>query len=141
MKNQSSEESSIVLHLPSPSVLKETARRIAVLDAVIMQEWEYRYYSFNSRWSQGEEMGSMRDGSGNEFYILFSEKGCGIKVIDKEISNTRYILKDTEKLQGREGEFLDYFLSEPAFDPDYISFVFWNIGGEWKNSVPVRLNF
>ncbi|HNF13170.1 MAG TPA: hypothetical protein PK453_05830 [Leptospiraceae bacterium] len=94
-------------------VLKGTARRIAVM----MQEWEYRYYSSNSRWSQGEEISSKRDGSGNEFYILFREKSCCVKVIDKEISNTRHILKETEKLQGREREVLDYFLTKPAFEP------------------------
>lgn len=129
----SSEKNSIVSILPNPSVLKETAKRIALLDSVLMQEWEYRYYSFNSQWSEGEEMSSMRDGSGNEFYILFRNSECCIKIIDKEINSTKGILNETRKLQDRELAFIDYFLSEPAFDPEYISFLFWNIDGKWKH--------
>ncbi len=132
-QGMSSEKNSIISFLPNPSVLKDTAKRIALLDAVLMQEWEYRYYSFNSRWNEGEEMSSMRDGSGNEFYILFRNTECCIKIIDKEINNTKDILKETGKIQGRGNAFIDCFLSEPAFDPEYISFLFWNIDGRWKH--------
>lgn len=124
-------EKSSSIVLPDTEILKETARRAALLDAVLMQEWEFRYYSFNSQWSQGEEMGSMRDGSGNEFYILFRGKSCCIKLIDKEMDNTEDILNAAVNLSGADRDVLDDFLSEPAFDPEFISFLVWNVDGKW----------
>jgi hypothetical protein len=50
-----------------------------MLDAILEPEWEYRYYSFNSRWSPGEMMASMRDGSGDGYFILFDKHGAAIK--------------------------------------------------------------
>ena len=36
-------------------------KHLALLDAIIEPEWEYRYYSYNSHWSESEEMASLRD--------------------------------------------------------------------------------
>jgi len=44
---------------------------LATLDAIYSPEWEYRYYSYDSNWGEGEEMGSIRNGSGDTF-LLFS---------------------------------------------------------------------
>jgi len=48
---------------------------MAMLDAILMPEWEYRYYSFNAQRGEGEMMGSMRDGAGDEFFALFNGHG------------------------------------------------------------------
>jgi hypothetical protein len=46
-----------------------------MLDAIMSPEWEWRYYSFDSRWGPGEEMASMRNGSGDAYSIVFSSAG------------------------------------------------------------------
>jgi hypothetical protein len=32
------------------------SKALAMLDAILSPEWEYRYYSFNSKWGPGEMM-------------------------------------------------------------------------------------
>lgn len=64
--------------LPSKNSLQNICKAISVLDAIICQEWEYRYYSYNSKWGEGEEFFEMRDGSGDLMNILFLEKNCVI---------------------------------------------------------------
>ena len=44
--------------LPDVTRLKQLLRSMAMLDAILMPEWEYRYYSFNAQWGEGETMGS-----------------------------------------------------------------------------------
>ncbi|MGW2899118.1 hypothetical protein ACWDAO_32160 [Streptomyces sp. NPDC001212] len=55
-----------------------------MLDAVLSPEWEWRYYSFDSGWSPGEEMASMRDGAGNDYAIVFSAAGVYAQACDHE---------------------------------------------------------
>jgi len=76
--------------LPDVDGLRALLQSLAMLDAILSPEWEYRYYSFNSRWSEGEQMGSMRDGCGNEFFALFNEAGCFFKGFDHEATISPY---------------------------------------------------
>lgn len=46
---------------------------------IMSPEWDYRYYSFDSQWNEGETMGSMRNGCGDSFHILFNSSGSFIK--------------------------------------------------------------
>ncbi|WP_409417506.1 hypothetical protein [Flavobacterium sp. PS2] len=64
--------------LPNKNSLQNICKAISVLDAIICQEWEYRYYSYNSKWGEGEEFFEMRDGSGDLMNILFLENHCVI---------------------------------------------------------------
>ena len=48
--------------LPDPPSLKQLTKSLAMLDALIQREWEYRYYSFDSKWADYGEMASMRKG-------------------------------------------------------------------------------
>ncbi|MEU6341967.1 hypothetical protein ABZ883_13620 [Streptomyces sp. NPDC046977] len=70
----------IARRLPGIPVLRDHCRALAMLDAILSPEWAGRYHSYDSRWSGTEEMASMRDGSGNEYAIVFSPAGayvCG----------------------------------------------------------------
>jgi len=64
--------------LPDRNSLKTICKAISVLDAIISQEWQYRYYSYNAKWDTTEECLQMRNGSGDEMHILFREDGCAI---------------------------------------------------------------
>jgi hypothetical protein len=62
--------------LPEITRLRQICIAIAVLDAIICPEWQYRYYSYNAKWAEGEECATMRDGSGDEYLILFNQGGA-----------------------------------------------------------------
>lgn len=65
--------------LPSPADLERTCRGLATLDALMSEDWESRYYSFNANWSAGLRMASMRNGSGDDWFIVFSDAGVFVK--------------------------------------------------------------
>lgn len=57
------------------STLVQRAKALAVLDLILSPEWQYRYYSFNANWSPREMMASMRDGCGDEWWLVFHSDG------------------------------------------------------------------
>src|SRR6185369_15285801 len=70
--------------LPDIELLRRLSQSMAMLDAILSPDWEYRYYSFNSNWAPDEMMASMRNGSGDEYFILFNSIGAIIKGFDHE---------------------------------------------------------
>ncbi|SFP99249.1 hypothetical protein [Hymenobacter arizonensis] len=63
--------------LPNIEALQRLCKSLATLDAIICREWENRYYSYSNAWdtSKQEECFQMRNGSGDEFQVLFSLHG------------------------------------------------------------------
>jgi hypothetical protein len=53
-----------------------------MLDAIMCPEWEDRYYSFDSKWAAGEEMASMRTGTGDLWSIVFAAAGAFVRGFD-----------------------------------------------------------
>lgn len=76
--------------LPDVDSLRRTLRAMAMLDAILCREWQFRYYSFNTTWAAGEQMGSMRNGSGDEFFAYFGSAGCWLKGFAHEYPMTPY---------------------------------------------------
>ncbi|MFE2032854.1 hypothetical protein ACFXBB_06245 [Streptomyces scopuliridis] len=72
---------------------------MAVLHAVLSPDWDYRYYSFDSAWADGEEMVSMRSGSGDEYSIVFSAVGAYVRGFDHESPMSPYA-RDGEPWPG-----------------------------------------
>jgi len=95
-----------------------------MLDAILCPEWEYRYYSFNKNWSEGEELASMRNGSGDEWFILFGTSGAVISGLDHEtkIANDPLFLKE---MQRQLPKVFNSFLKEPALSLERVSFCYW----------------
>jgi hypothetical protein len=54
--------------LPSNLEMLKASQALAVLDLILMPEWQYRYYSFNKTWSSSEMLASMRNGSGDHYF-------------------------------------------------------------------------
>ena len=105
----------------------KTAKAISVLDAIISPEWEYRYYSFNSKWSDNEFLASMRDGQGRYWYALITDIGIAITGNAKDKVNNIELSKILPK------EFINCFWNEPAFETQNSSFVAWKLDtdNEW----------
>lgn len=99
-----------------------------MLDAILCPDWEYRYHSFNSMWAEGEAMGSMRNGSGDHYFILFSQAGAIVKGFDHESEAWEQTLDagypPAGLYEGMPKE-LAGFLTEPAFTIDETTFCLW----------------
>ncbi len=96
--------------LPDRKSLENICKAISVLDAIISQEWQYRYYSFNSKWDTNERCLQMRNGSGEEMHILFRDDGCAINGFAHE-----YEKKEKAKLtQNLPAIFSDFIFGEPV---------------------------
>src|SRR5688572_12719993 len=65
--------------LPDIPKLRDLCRSLAALEAILSPEWSSRYHSFGAGWSPGEEMASMRNGSGDEYSIVFAAAGAYIR--------------------------------------------------------------
>ncbi|OUC97026.1 hypothetical protein [Streptosporangium minutum] len=76
--------------LPGIPVLRGLCRSMAVLEAILSPEWSSRHHSFDAGWGPGEEMASMRNGSGDEYSIVFSTAGAYIRGFDHEAVMSPY---------------------------------------------------
>ena len=93
---------------------------MAMLDAIMSPDRESRYYSFASRWAPGEELASMRNGSGDEWSIVFSPAGAFIRGFDHE-SPMSPAVNDDEPWPGLVDtvpEVFSGYVAEPAFSYD-----------------------
>ncbi|CAN5369259.1 hypothetical protein BH10PLA1_BH10PLA1_21810 [soil metagenome] len=101
---------------------------LAMLDAIVSPEWEYRYFSFTRRWSPGEAMGSMRNGQGDHYFALFNAAGCWLKGFDHEAPMSPFT-SDPPKIAGGvvDGVPSEFraCLTEPAFVIDETTFCIW----------------
>ncbi|MFI5547787.1 hypothetical protein ACIA6E_28850 [Streptomyces sp. NPDC051815] len=107
----------VARRLPSIADLRDLCRSLAMLDAILSPEWEDRYYSFDSGWADREEMASMRNGSGDEYSIVFSAAGAYIRGFDHEAPMSPYG-NDGEPWPGVIDEVPEVFrpyVEEPAF--------------------------
>lgn len=96
--------------MPDRKALATICKAISVLDAILSQEWEYRYYSYNSNWDMDEECLQMRNGSGNEMHILFRKDGCVINGFAPEFEQ-----QDKDKLtQNLPPIFSVFIFGEPV---------------------------
>ncbi len=73
------------MNLPKPAELQTLCKALSVLEAIFSPEWEYRYYSYNNKWNEGQEFFQMRDGEGNEMLVLFTKSGVVINGFDHEL--------------------------------------------------------
>jgi hypothetical protein len=114
--------------LPDIEKLMHLMQSLAVLDAILSPEWEYRYYSFNSKWDENEAMASMRNGCGDEFFMLFNAAGCIIKGFDHESPMNLFGEKPSRIWPGVLDSVPDVFssfLQEPAFEIQVTTFCLW----------------
>lgn len=110
--------------IPDIENLRRRSQALAMLDAIVCPEWDGRYYSFNARWDESEAMGSMRNGSGDDWFILFSDCGAAIKGLDHETSIARDKAFAVE-VQKKVPTIFASFLAEPAFGMDWLSYCYW----------------
>jgi hypothetical protein len=97
----------VVQALPGIEELRRRSQALAMCEAIISPDWESRYYSYDSRWSvdRGEHMASMRNGSGDEYSIVFSPAGACIRGLDHETRQETGLFDDVPAVfAGQVGE-------------------------------------
>lgn len=114
--------------LPNKNVFQNICKAISVLDAIICQEWEYRYYSYNSKWGEGEEFCEMRNGSGDLMNILFLDDKCIISGFAHEYQNNEK-KEITKKLPEIYNEFM---FGEPVKSYGTTFCLWLNENNEWQ---------
>jgi hypothetical protein len=117
-----------LLTLPDVVSLRRKAQSLAVLDAIMSPDWQYRYYSFNSTWGKDEMIASRKNGSGDELYILFNPFGAILKGFDHESFMSPWAREDQSLwpliFDGVPAVF-QQFLREPSFDIPNTTFCVW----------------
>jgi len=112
-------------------------KAIAMLDAIICPEWEFRYFSFDQHWAPGQMMGSFRNGSGSYYHMLFKEEGAVLvgQTPRSEMAERKRrkeaggpeTWKATEGLFDGVPEVFADALTEPAFSIPFVTFCLWRL--------------
>jgi len=117
-----------VSELPEIDEVKRISQSIATLDAIMTDEWEYRYFSFDANWGEGEMLATMRDGSGDSYFILFNSFGAIIKGYGHESEMAAYTVDSGKVWSGVIDEAPPEFeavLTDPALVAEETSFCIW----------------
>ena len=122
----------VINRLPEIDKVRRLSRALAMLDAVLSPEPEFRCYSFDSRWSPTEETALMRNGSGDEYSIVFSPEGAIAQGFDHESPMSPW---QHPSMQSWPGLFIGVpdelapALNEPAFQDEQgnrsVTVCFW----------------
>lgn len=109
---------------PDPRTLGNRAMALAMLDAIICPEFEYRYFSFDGAWGDDEQLGSMRSGEGDHWFLHLGDFGAAIKGFVPQLPRGEARAMARQVRREVPAEF-DSFLHEPAFAMDDVSFCYW----------------
>jgi len=121
--------------LPSIADLRRHSRALAMAEAVLCPEPEYRFYGYQPQWTDGVDLATMRDGSGDEYSIVFTDAGALILGFDHESTMSPTNNDETvwPGVADDVPEAFAAFLTEPAFHFDsYLSVTFclWRLTGD-----------
>ncbi|MCO6148656.1 hypothetical protein [Flavobacterium sp. NRK1] len=119
--------------LPDIYNLQNICKAISVLDAILSQKWEFRYYSYNAKWDVGEHCFQMRNGLGDEMQILFLENGCVINGFAHEFE-----LKDKIKITTNLNSIFNEFMFGEPVNSIGTTFCIWTTyydKEQWKTGI------
>jgi hypothetical protein len=125
--------------LPNPDQLRRLLQATAMLDAILEEEWENRYYSFDASWSESQQMGSMRNGAGDDFFAVFEASGCFLRGYGHASAMSPWRADSPPKfwpgvLDSVPAQFASC-LKEPAFRMQDTTFCIWWLAGDARWSV------
>ncbi|HEX9947991.1 MAG TPA: hypothetical protein VGA98_10660 [Allosphingosinicella sp.] len=120
--------------LPAPPDLERLMQSLAMLETILSDDWDSRFYSFYGAWGGGKRMGWRRDRTRLELFALFDDAGCFIKGYDPEAA-----LADVGPGQFYRqvpGEFAAG-VGEPAFSPEDVTFCIWRAHSDttWQRAI------
>ena len=107
--------------------MERLCRSLAMLEAILSPEWEFRYYSFNQHWNPGQRMASMRNGCGDDWFMVFRDGLVFLKAFDHEMPRPKQ--SPTRRVPP---EFAAE-LAEPAFSMEDVTFCAWWTDKQWNS--------
>ncbi|WP_255801070.1 hypothetical protein [Mycobacteroides abscessus] len=111
----------VAVRLPNLDVLQQRCRSVAMLDAILCPEWDNRRYSYTQDWGGGLSTAEIRNGSGDDCFIVFTPQGGFIRGFDHESPMSPWRASPPTLWPGlTDGlpEVFAEFLTEPAFALD-----------------------
>ena len=115
--------------LPHPRLLGQRAMALALLDAIICPEVEYRYFTYDPAFAAGQHVAAMKNGEGDHWYLHLSAAGAIVKghVQDLPRGEARAMALHAQAMVPEDFAAL---LHEPAFMMDSVSFCYWRRSGD-----------
>jgi hypothetical protein len=111
----------VARHMPAIPELRDLCRALAVLDTVLNPDSGEPYHSYDTGWGPGEESASMRNGSGDEYSVVFTAAGAYVRGFDHESPMSPYVTDDYETWPGVVDAVPEVFracVEEPAFSDE-----------------------
>jgi hypothetical protein len=111
----------VIQRIPDVPTVKRVSRALAVLDLILNEDEDIlNFFAFDARWSETEEAALMRDGSGNEYSIVFSPDGAFAYGFDHESPMSPYVngMQTWPGLLDGVPEVFHSARDEPAFSDD-----------------------
>lgn len=112
--------------LPAPARLERICKGLALLDAILSPDGDSRYYSFDAAWAPGERMAAMRDGSGDDYFMVFTGELAFVKGFAHEHPRA-----DPAAIFHGIPTALAPQLGEPAFSIAEVTYGGWFADGAW----------
>jgi hypothetical protein len=126
----------LAARLPAIAVVRRWSQSLAVLDAIVCADREYRYFSFDEEFGPGQALASMRNGSGDEYSITFADDGAFLRGFDHESPLSPFIQTPPALWPGLLTGLpaaLATLAEEPAFTLDGVPMVtvaLWRLAGD-----------
>ncbi|WP_400191991.1 hypothetical protein [Hymenobacter sp. B81] len=118
--------------LPDAAALQRLCKSLAVLDAINSPDWEYRYYSYNPQWGEGETLFEMRDGEGDQMLVLFRAEGCCISGYLHEYEQP----DKTQVTRGLPAAFDEFMFGEPVNSIGTTFCLWYTPAHGWQTGLP-----
>ncbi len=112
------------LSFPDPRTLSNRAMALAMLDAIICPEFQYRYFSYDAAWSDNTQVAVMRNGDGDHWFLHLSSEGAALKGYVQALPRGGARAMALE-VQRRAPDEFGAFLHEPAFAMDAVSYFYF----------------
>ena len=123
--------------LPSPADLQLRMQEMAALTAVFDIDYGDPTYAYYPKWTKHQQVGAVKNGSGDELFVHFKNAGCFIKGFGHESAMTPHRNSPPAlwpKLLDNVPIDFKSSLNEPAFDMPNTTFVVWRQAddAQWK---------
>lgn len=120
-----------------PESLRQRLAAMSILDVILCSEDWLRRYQYNPRWDEDAALASVRNGAGDEIYIVFTPEGVIVKGFDHESGMSPYAREDGEIWPGiyeqTPSSLLDR-LNDEALGKEGVTFCLWRESGDqvWR---------
>lgn len=117
--------------------LKKILIKLAALNIILCDEEWLRYHRYTKEWSKDVDQAEIDNGSGDNMFIFFSNKGCVIKGFDHESEVSPHARDEFKVWDGMyEGlpSHLEHLLDDVSVEKEDVTFCIWkeNEASNWN---------